>query len=137
VLVDFGLHRPIHSPLADCPDRFGERGGPRLAKVPRARLRYPMPSPPQPASQDGSELFRTAKGNALRVCARPGRATGRIGGAGAYAGWIGVGFFLNEEGYLITNFHVVEGETQISIESVPAKERAAERKIYKQVRIVG
>src|ERR1035437_4113861 len=29
---------------------------------------------------------------------------------------LGSGFFLNEDGFLITNFHVIEGESQISVE---------------------
>lgn len=48
----------------------------------------------------------------------------------------GSGFFLNEEGFLITNFHVIEGETQISIEVYHQKGDALERRVYKQVKII-
>ncbi len=51
-------------------------------------------------------------------------------------GGLGSGFFLNEEGYLITNFHVIEGETQIAIEVYHQDGGSLERKVYKQVRIV-
>jgi len=49
---------------------------------------------------------------------------------------LGSGFFLNEDGYLITNFHVVEGETQILVEVYHQKDGQLDRKTYKQVRII-
>src|SRR6185436_14537628 len=49
---------------------------------------------------------------------------------------LGSGFIINEEGYLITNFHVVEGETQISIEVYHSKNGQLDRKSYKDVRII-
>jgi serine protease Do len=49
---------------------------------------------------------------------------------------LGSGFFLNEDGFLITNFHVIEGETQISVEVYHQKDGQLDRKMYKLVRII-
>jgi serine protease Do len=50
---------------------------------------------------------------------------------------LGSGFIINEDGFLMTNFHVIEGETQISVEVYhQAADGVLERKTYKQIRII-
>ncbi len=51
-------------------------------------------------------------------------------------GGLGSGFFINEAGFLMTNFHVIEGETQISVEVYHQRNGQLEVKSYKDVRIV-
>ena len=51
-------------------------------------------------------------------------------------GGLGSGYFLNQEGYLITNFHVIEGESRITIEVYHQEDGQLNRKSYRDVRIV-
>jgi serine protease Do len=49
---------------------------------------------------------------------------------------LGSGFIINEDGFLMTNFHVIEGETQISVEVYLQHDGQLDPRSYKQVRIV-
>jgi len=49
---------------------------------------------------------------------------------------LGSGFFINPDGYLITDFHVIEGETEISVEVYRQTDGQLQRDVYRRVRIV-
>jgi serine protease Do len=51
-------------------------------------------------------------------------------------GGLGSGFFINADGDLITNFHVIEGETEISVEVYHQHNDQLDRETYKQVKII-
>jgi serine protease Do len=49
---------------------------------------------------------------------------------------LGSGFIINQDGFLVTNFHVIEGETQISVAVYHQRDGQLEPRVYKEVRIV-
>ncbi len=52
------------------------------------------------------------------------------------ASGLGSGFFINKEGYLITNFHVIAGEKKISVTQFLQEGQVLRRVVYKEVEIV-
>ena len=50
---------------------------------------------------------------------------------------LGSGFIIHEDGYLITNFHVIENDAKISVEVYHQTGDQLERKTYTKVRIIG
>lgn len=52
------------------------------------------------------------------------------------AAGLGSGFFINKEGYLITNFHVIAGEKKISVTQFLQEKKILRRVVHKEVEIV-
>ncbi len=52
------------------------------------------------------------------------------------AAGLGSGFFINKEGYLITNFHVIAGEKKISVTQFLQENKILRRVVHKDVDIV-
>jgi serine protease Do len=94
-------------------------------------------APVSPPTQSKSDLFQSASIPAPERSVR--ELVSQLGEAVVQVrtpSGLGSGFIINEDGSLITNFHVIENETQISVEVYHQKNGQLERKSYKQVRIV-
>ncbi len=95
----------------------------------------PDPQEGIPATVAGEALYHTAAVNprSLEQCYQA--AAPAVVMVSTPAG-LGSGFLINPNGYLITNFHVIERETQITVTLFEQSPSGFERKVFRDVRIV-
>jgi serine protease Do len=109
----------------------------QIIRILRGESDKPAASAPPSVAGSRDNLYFTAatpppEKNVRELVAQLGESVVQV----KTPGGLGSGFILNEDGYLLTNFHVTEGETQISVEVYHQAKGQLERKTYRKVRVI-
>lgn len=89
----------------------------------------------QAAASGGEQLFTTGRLDAAPIPTLVDRYGDAVVLVRTASG-LGTGFLISDRGHLITNYHVVEGQTRISVTVSTTTERGREKAEMKDVRIV-
>jgi serine protease Do len=111
----------------------GDTPPPPAAKPPRGQKAIAASAPTEAAQSKPGFYLAPNKAASLRSVRELVNEIGEAVVQVRTPSGLGSGFFLNEDGFLITNFHVIEGETQISVEVYHQKDGQLDRK---KVRII-